>query len=97
MSTARHEFEAIARANGGSDFSLKQDGRYAVQNIQSRWVYFKLGWDKSSAREPLTHEQRFDLLTKFEPHKNKWEAPAILIDMVEAVHGIRKTHDQRRH
>lgn len=40
-------------------------------------------------RKPLTHEQRFDLLTKFEPHKNKWEAPAILIDMVEAAHGIK--------
>jgi len=39
-------------------------------------------------RLPLTHEQRVDLLTKFEPHKNKWEAPAILIDMVEAAHGI---------
>ena len=41
-------------------------------------------------RKPLTHEQRFDLLTKFEPHKNKWEAPAILIDMVEAAHGIKE-------
>ena len=40
-------------------------------------------------RQPLTHEQRFDLLTKFEPHKNKWEAPAILIDMVEAAHKIK--------
>ena len=41
-------------------------------------------------RKPLKHEQRFDLLTKFEPHKNKWEAPAILIDMVEAAHGIKE-------
>ena len=41
-------------------------------------------------RNPLTHEQRFDLLTKFEPHKNKWEAPAILIDMVEAAHNIKE-------
>jgi hypothetical protein len=41
-------------------------------------------------RQPLTHEQRFDLLTRFEPHKNKWEAPAILIDMVEAAHGIKE-------
>ena len=41
-------------------------------------------------RKPLTHEQRFDLLTKFEPHKNKWEAPAILIDMVEAAHEIKQ-------
>jgi hypothetical protein len=41
-------------------------------------------------RKPLNHEQRFDLLTAFEPHKNKWEAPAILIDMVEAAHGIKE-------
>jgi hypothetical protein len=41
-------------------------------------------------RKPLTHEQRFDLLTQFEPQKNKWEAPAILIDMVEAAHGIKE-------
>lgn len=40
------------------------------------------------ARKPLTHEQRVDLLTKFEPHKHEWHAPAILIDMVEAAHGI---------
>jgi hypothetical protein len=42
------------------------------------------------SRKPLTHEQRFDLLTKFEPHKNKWEASAILIDMVEIAHGIKE-------
>ena len=41
-------------------------------------------------RKPLTHEQRFDLLTKFEPYKNKWGAPAILIDMVEAAHNIKE-------
>ena len=41
-------------------------------------------------RKPLTHEQRFDLLTKFEPYKNKWGAPAILIDMVEAAHDIKE-------
>ena len=44
-------------------------------------------------RKPLTHEQRFDLLTQFEPHKNKWEAPAILIDMVEAAHGIKEKNE----
>lgn len=52
MSNARQTFEAIARANGGTDFSLKQDGRYAVQNIQSRWTYFRLGWE--AQRKPLT-------------------------------------------
>ena len=51
MNEARQTFEAIARANGGKDFSLKQDGRYAVQNIQSRWTYFKLGWEAGTKRE----------------------------------------------
>lgn len=43
------------------------------------------------ARKPLTHEQRVDLLDKFEAHKHEWHAPAILIDMVEAAHGIKET------
>lgn len=43
------------------------------------------------ARKPLTHEQRVDLLAKFEPHKHEWHAPAILIDMVEAAHNIKET------
>ena len=42
-------------------------------------------------RKPLTHEQRVDLLAKFEPHKHEWHAPAILIDMVEAAHNIKET------
>ncbi len=40
-------------------------------------------------RKPLTHEQRLDLLTKFES-RNKWDAHSILIDMVEAAHGIKE-------
>lgn len=43
---------------------------------------------KTPQRKPLTHEQRVDLLAKFEAHKHEWHAPAILIDMVEAAHGI---------
>lgn len=58
MNEARQNFEAIARANGGTDFSLKQDGRYAVQNIQSRWTYFRLGWEAGAKREPLTSQER---------------------------------------
>lgn len=41
-------------------------------------------------RKPLTHEQRVDLLAKFEAHKHEWHAPAILIDMVEAAHNIKE-------
>jgi ribosomal protein L37AE/L43A len=39
-------------------------------------------------RQPLTHEQRLDLLTAFEEWKHDWNAESILIDMVEAAHGI---------
>lgn len=72
MSNARKVFEAIARDNGGTDFSLKQDGRYAVQNIQSRWVYFKFGWDKRPAREwvGLTDEEANEL---WESTDSDWE------------------------
>lgn len=41
-------------------------------------------------RKPLTHEQRLDLHTAFEPHKSNWNAQSILIDMVEAAHGIKE-------
>ena len=39
--------------------------------------------------DPLTHEQRLDVLTKFEKHKMKWDDSAVLIDLVEAAHGIK--------
>lgn len=58
-----------------------------VEEISPKWVVPL--YTTPPQRKPLTHEQRFDLLTSFEPHKNKWEAPAILIDMVEAAHGIK--------
>lgn len=45
--------------------------------------------DAAPQRKPLTHEQRVDLLARFEAHKHEWHAPAILIDMVEAAHGIK--------
>ena len=41
-------------------------------------------------RQPLTHEQRLDLLAAFEPSKTSWNAESILIDMVEAAHGIKE-------
>ena len=42
-------------------------------------------------RKPLTHEQRLDLLYKFEAHKHEWHAHSILIDMVEAAHNIQES------
>ena len=37
---------------------------------------------------PLTHEQRLDVMKEFENHRMKWDDIAILIDLVEAKHGI---------
>lgn len=88
MSTARNEFETIARGNGGSDFSLKQDGRYAVQNIQSRWVYFKLGWDKSSEREPLTVDC-IGLALDLEAQAKRVESQTVERAMLAAANGLR--------
>ena len=60
--------------------SKKPSPRYEIESL----------YTTSPARKPLTHEQRVDLLAKFEAHKNEWHAPAILIDMVEAAHGIKE-------
>jgi len=62
------------------------DGEWAEKNLDMCEPLYTT----PPQRKPLTDEQRFDLLTKFEPHKNKWEAPSILIDMVEAAHGIKE-------
>ena len=62
-----------------------KDTNLSCKSTQARlaasWGYVKI--------EPLTHEQRFDLLTRFEDYKHEWHAHAILIDMVEAAHGIK--------
>jgi hypothetical protein len=41
-------------------------------------------------RKPLTHKQRLDLLIKFKKYEPKWDAPSILIDMVEDAHDIKE-------
>ena len=65
-------------------FDLDMDGSMEPSE-DGQWVRYE-----DAQRKPLTHAQRFDLLTAFEQHKNKWEAPAILIDMVEAAHNIKE-------
>ena len=41
-------------------------------------------------RQPMTHEQRLDLLIEFVPSKSSWNAESILIDMVEAAHNSKE-------
>jgi hypothetical protein len=45
---------------------------------------------ESHKRKPLTHKQRLELLIKFKKHELQWDAPSVLIDMVEAAHGIKE-------
>jgi hypothetical protein len=54
---------------------------------------YQSGWNSAleaapPQRQPLTHEQRLELLTAFEEWKHDWNAVSILIDIVEAAHGI---------
>ena len=68
-----------------------QPQTYIQDSANRHWVTWQVAVKSVSPpaqRNPLTHEQRVDLLAKFEAHKHEWHAPAILIDMVEAAHGI---------
>ena len=74
---------------GGSPEIKFDDGSHGTYMLREFAELFRYATTPPQ-RKPLTHEQRFDLLTKFEPYKNKWGALAILIDMVEAAHGIKE-------
>lgn len=37
------------RVKGHSDFSLSETGKYNDRNIQTRWVYFQMGWEMHEA------------------------------------------------
>jgi hypothetical protein len=56
--------------------------------VDDRLFALQIPEAESYKRQPLTHEQRLDLLTKFAPQRNSWNAESILIDMVEAAHNI---------
>jgi hypothetical protein len=56
--------------------------------VDDRLFALQIPEAESYKRQPLTHEQRLDLLTKFAPQRNSWNAESILIDMVEAAHSI---------
>jgi hypothetical protein len=45
----RSVFEAVMRSNGHTDFSLTATGRYRLNQIQTRWKYFLLGWEMRGA------------------------------------------------
>ena len=51
MEQCRKVFEAMMRSKGHDNFSKTKTGRYAVANLQTRWVYFQLGWEMARAVE----------------------------------------------
>ena len=45
MTKEQQVFEAIMRSKGQTNFAKTQTGRYVLPAIQTRWVYFQLGWE----------------------------------------------------
>lgn len=46
---ARKVFEAIMKSKGHDDFSLSETNKYANASLQTRWLYFQLGWEMAKA------------------------------------------------
>ena len=44
MTKAQTIFEAIMRVKGHTDFEMSATGKYKNVGLQTRWVYFQLGW-----------------------------------------------------
>jgi len=50
MTKAQKVFEAIMRTKGHTDFA--QDGsRYTNPSLQTRWIYFQMGWNMKDATQ----------------------------------------------
>jgi hypothetical protein len=44
MTKAQKIFEAIMRTKGHTDFD-QVNGRYTNASLQTRWIYFRMGWE----------------------------------------------------
>lgn len=33
------------RAKGHTDFAMSETGKYFNSNLQTRWIYFSMGWE----------------------------------------------------
>lgn len=44
MNNAQAVFEAYMRTKGQTDFTMYK-GKYVVPSIQTRWIYFQVGWE----------------------------------------------------
>lgn len=46
MEQARKVFETMMKANGYSEeFLIKKNDRYTNPVVQTRWKYFRMGWE----------------------------------------------------
>lgn len=48
MSKAQKMFEAIMRTKGHTDFQMIR-GKYTNGSLQTRWIYFRMGWEMQEA------------------------------------------------
>jgi hypothetical protein len=44
MTLCQKVFESIMRTKGHTDFTMTDTNKYNNTNLQTRWVYFQLGW-----------------------------------------------------
>ena len=49
MTSAKQVFEAIMRTKGHTDFYMSDTGKYTNPGLQTRWSYFRLGWEMRGA------------------------------------------------
>jgi hypothetical protein len=45
MTKAQTVFEATMRVKRHADLTMTATGKYTVPQLQTRWVYFQLGWE----------------------------------------------------
>jgi hypothetical protein len=49
MSKAQRMFESIMRTKGHSEFIMTETNKYVNGALQTRWLYFQLGWEMCEA------------------------------------------------
>lgn len=45
MTHCQKIFEATMRVKGHTNFGKTEVGRYIVPALQTRWIYFQMGWE----------------------------------------------------
>lgn len=50
MTDCQKVFEAIQKSKGQTDFAKSETGKYLNPAIQTRWNYFRLGWEMAMVK-----------------------------------------------